>query len=303
MLKTLKNFNCKQTEFYVTVMVAKDSKGVTIRLIKTVIFDLDDTLLWDEKSVELAFEETCKHAQTKYDVDPKQLEIRVRENAKKIYASYPTYEFTKTIGINEFEGLWGDFPDEGGMFPELRELVPVYRKDAWTQGLKDLGIDDEKFGEELGETFPEERKKSARLYDDSLEILKTLENDYELVLLTNGSPALQNLKLELSPSLIPFFSHTVISGDFGKGKPDVSIFEHTLGLAEREKEDVIMVGDNLKTDILGAVRTGIISVWVNRNGEEAEEVKPDHEINGLMELTTVLETYNKSEKATAGMKL
>jgi putative hydrolase of the HAD superfamily len=193
------------------------------------------------------------------------------------------------IGINPFEGLWGDFPDEGGMFPELREIAPHYRKNAWTNGLKDVGIDDPLFGEELGEKFPEMRKTTAHLYEDSLELLDAVKATYDLVLLTNGSPALQNLKLELTPELVPYFNHIVISGAFGKGKPDTSIFEHALRLSGRTKEDVLMIGDNLNTDILGAFRTGITTVWINRHGKTPEEVKPDFEITKLMDLIPLLE--------------
>ena len=268
-----------------------DSKG-ELKLIKTVIFDLDDTLLWDEKSVKDAFVKTCEHAKTKYDIDPEQLEEKVRENARKLYATYPTYEFTQMIGINPFEGLWGEFPDEGGMFPELRKIVPSYRKDAWTNGLRALGIEDETFGEELGEFFPAARKTTAALYDDTLELLEALKGKYQLVLLTNGSPALQNLKLELTPELAPYFEHIVISGDFGRGKPDVSIFEHVLELTGKDPQEAIMVGDNLNTDILGANRCGITSVWINRRGVVPEDVKPDYEINKLMDLLPILEELN-----------
>lgn len=262
-------------------------------MIRTVIFDLDDTLLWDERSVQDAFRETCAYAQSKYDLNPDELEERVRANARNIYSNYPTYEFTKMIGINPFEGLWGAFTDEGGMFPNLRELAPLYRKEAWTKGLKDLGIDDEEFGKELGETFPEKRKQTARLYEDTIQILDALQGKYQLVLLTNGSPALQQLKLELTPVLTPYFDKVVISGEFGRGKPDPAIFEHVLQLVKQDKQEVIMVGDNLDTDILGAVKTGITSVWINRKDARPDLVKPDYEIRKLMDLIPLLERLNQ----------
>lgn len=260
---------------------------------KAIFFDLDDTLLWDEKSVKDAFEKTCRYAQEKYDIDPERFEERVRENARELYASYPTYEFTKKIGINPFEGLWGDFPDEGGMFPEMKRIVPEYRKQAWTKGLKDLGIEDEAFGEELGETFPQKRKESPHLYEASLRLLDEMKEKYDLILITNGSPALQQLKLSITPELKPYFTHIIISGGFGIGKPDASIFEHALELSGYTNKEVVMVGDNLNTDILGANRTGITSVWLNVKGKKAEEVKPDYEINDLMELIPTLEKINR----------
>lgn len=255
---------------------------------------MDDTLLWDEKSVKDAFEQTCQIARERYEVDPVKLEKSVRENAARIYAMYPTYEFTKMIGINPFEGLWGEFPDEGGEFPALKKIVADYRKDAWTAGLKDMGIDDEVFGYELGEAFPKERRKTAALYADTIQLLDALKEEYELLLLTNGSPALQNIKLELSPELVDYFNHIVISGDFGKGKPDKAIFEHALQLMETDnKEEVLMVGDNLNTDILGASLTGISSVWINRKNRKQSEIKPTYEIKSLMELIPLLERLNQ----------
>ena len=81
----------------------------------------------------------------------------------------------------------------------------------------------------------------------------------------------------------------MISGDFGKGKPDPTIFEHTLKLLSLDKGEVVMVGDNLNTDILGAKRAGITSVWLNRHDRKPEDVKPTYEITNLLELLPILE--------------
>jgi len=259
-------------------------------MVKAIIFDLDDTLLWDEKSVKEAFKATCEVANQKYEVDPEKLEEMVRKNARELYATYETYRFTQMIGINPFEGLWGDFNDEGEDFRKMKEMAPRYRQDAWTRGLKDVGIDDPAFGLELAETFPKKRKEKAFLYDDTLRVLDELKGSYSLLLLTNGSPELQKIKLDISPEIPPYFDHIVISGGFGKGKPDPSIFEHALDKLSVEKEDALMVGDNLNTDILGAMRTGISSVWINRKGKARnEEITPTYEISSLSELKNILQ--------------
>lgn len=262
-------------------------------MIKAIIFDLDDTLLWDKKSVEVAFRKTCEVAGEKYDVAPDKLEEKVREQARSLYESYDTYSFTQMIGINPFEGLWADFSDEGEAFRKLRELVPVYRKESWTRGLKEVGIDDPELGSELAETFPVLRKDSAFVYDDTFSVLDRLKGNYELLLLTNGSPSLQQTKLELTPKLKAYFDQIVISGAFGKGKPDAAIFEHAVSQLASGMDEVLMVGDNLRTDILGASRTGIATVWINRHGEEAEGVKPTYEIQKLEELLPLLESLKR----------
>ena len=258
-------------------------------MLKAIIFDLDDTLLWDEKSVKSAMEATCVKASEKYGIDPVQLEEIVRKHARTIYVSYDTYEFTQMIGINPFEALWGDFTDQGEDFARLHDLVPSYRKEVWRTSLQDLGIHDEKFANELAAYFPIARKNNPYVYVDTFNVLDQLKEKYRLMLLTNGSPELQRIKLDITPELVPYFEEILISGDFGKGKPDKGIFEHALDLLHINKDEALMVGDNLMTDILGASRTGIKSVWINHHGKEKDEVIPTYEIKSLGGLLPIIE--------------
>ena len=258
-------------------------------MIKAIFFDLDDTLLWDQKSVKEAFVATCSKASEKFNIDAEDLEESVREEARKLYSGYETYPFTQMIGINPFEGLWGNFLDETDDFRQLKEIAPNYRKEAWKNGLFACGIEDEEFAYSLAEQFPEERRRNPFVYEDSFSVLDQLKGNYKLLLLTNGSPDLQHTKLDITPELVPYFDEIVISGAFGRGKPDPTIFEHALSLLNIEKEQVLMVGDNLMTDILGAKRAGIKSVWINRHNKERNEVIPDYEIKHLSELFTILD--------------
>ncbi|MBO0992940.1 HAD family hydrolase [Bacillus sp. SD088] len=262
-------------------------------MIKAVFFDLDDTLLWDKKSIQEAFLSTCKIAEERYGIKAEKFEVVVREQARQLYSSYETYPFTQMIGINPFEGLWGNFLEDHDEFKKMKEIVPTYRKDAWTLGLKVLGIDDAEFGHELAERFPEERRKLPFVYEDTFTVLDSLKEDYRLLLLTNGSPDLQQTKLTITPELTPYFEQIVISGGFGKGKPDPAIFEHALSLMALNKDEAIMVGDNLMTDILGANRVGMKSVWINREEKERTEVIPTYEIQNLGELHQLLDDLNK----------
>ena len=265
-------------------------------MIKTIIFDLDDTLLWDKKSVKEAFAATCRTAAERYDVEPEKLEEEVRKAARDLYSSYETYDFTKMIGINPFEGLWGNFLDDHDDFRKMAAIIPTYRREAWTNGLRQVGIEDAEFGAFLAEEFPKNRKQSPFVYEETFSVLEALKADYQLIMLTNGSPDLQNTKLTITPELRPYFDHIIISGDFGRGKPDPSIFEHVLETAGVKASEAVMVGDNLMTDILGANRTGITSVWINREGQKATEVEPTYEINHLEELHDVIKDLNKENE-------
>ncbi len=254
--------------------------------IEAVLFDLDDTLLWDERSIEEAFHHTCLTAANREGIDAAELEKAVRQEARALYESYETFPFTQMIGINPFEGLWAQFTaGEQPEFRKLEQIAPVYRKEAWNRGLRVLGINNEQLGDELAEQFVSERRNRPHFYEETLQILGELKGKVKLLLLTNGCPALQQEKLNGVPELAPFFDHIVISGAFGRGKPDPSIFRHALELLDVQPEQALMVGDKLTTDIKGALATGIASVWLNRNGKiNDSEIKPDYEIKHLSEI-------------------
>lgn len=259
-------------------------------MLKSVMFDLDDTLLWDEKSIKKAFEATCNFATEKYAIDPLKLEEKVRSAAEIIYSTYDIYSFVSNIGIGTFESFWGEFTDNGEKFEELRNMQADYRKKSWNKGLDALDIEDEELAEELAEMFSKERRKHIYLYEETLDVLNQLKGKYKLLMLTNGAPSLQHEKLKLSPELVPYFDHIVISGEFGEGKPEPAIFEYAINLLEVEKSETIMVGNNPHSDILGATRTGIDSIWINHHNETLEDLTPTYEVNKLKEIISIIKS-------------
>src|SRR5690625_1612525 len=105
---------------------------------------------------------------------------------------------------------------------------------------------------------------------------------------TNGGPNHQYEKLKVSPGLSSCFDYIVISGEFGEGKPEPAIFEHAINLLEVEKDETIMVGNNPQSDILGATRAGIDSIWINHHNEEIDEVTPTYEVKRLKDILSII---------------
>ncbi|MFD1029976.1 HAD family hydrolase [Metaplanococcus flavidus] len=259
-------------------------------MIKTILFDLDDTLLWDKRSVAASLRMTCEYAEAVCGVDASLLEQSIRSEAAASYSETSVYEFTQSIGINPFEGLWGVFDDAGEQFQTMKKLMPEYRRTAWTRALKKSGIDDGTLGQKLSEHFPMMRAQNPLVFDETFQVLDQLKDRFQLMLLTNGSPSLQQTKLTMTPEIAPYFDDIIVSGAFGIGKPDTSIFDFAVAKSGHLKSEAIMVGDNLMTDILGANRSGIKSVWLNRDNQTANaSIVPDFEIHGLDELIPLLE--------------
>jgi len=259
--------------------------------IKAILFDLDDTLLWDDRSVKEAFQATCAYASQQTGVDAEKLEDAVRREARELYESYETFPFTQMIGINPFEGLWANFTEgEDVNFRKLEQLAPQYRTQSWTKGLQACRMDNPQLGFELGEMFAAERRNRPIVYEETFTVLDKLKGEYKLLLLTNGSPDLQNEKIAAVPNLASYFNHIVISGNHGKGKPAPSIFQHAMELLDIQPKEGLMVGDKLTTDILGSNSVGMPNVWINRHHIKRDgEIIPKYEVSHLQELFGIIE--------------
>lgn len=93
------------------------------------------------------------------------------------------------------------------------------------------------------------------------------------------------------------FNAFSISEEFGKEKPAPIMFQKAMermGLTDADKSRVIMVGNNLKRDIVGANRFGIRSVLMswspryNMQPSSAEET-PDYTVQNPADLLALVE--------------
>ena len=69
-------------------------------------------------------------------------------------------------------------------------------------------------------------------------------------------------------------------------KPSKEFFEKVTAIAEiKDKTTVLMVGDSLTSDVLGANRFGFDSCWFNSKGKRNDtQIIPKYEIKTLKEL-------------------
>ena len=259
--------------------------------INTIFFDLDDTLLSDELAVQSALDRTTAFLVSKYPrIKAQEFELALRNRVVTLFDTYAIYDFTVQIGISPFEALWGDFTDGTLRFPELAQAVKAYRQQVWTMALADVGISDNRLAKLIGLMFTVIRTEHSVPYPDTYTALDALYERYQLILLTNGAPSLQQLKLEKAQQLRKYFQKVIISGDFGQGKPSPELFNFALSRAQADKATSLMVGDQLFTDILGANTVGMRSVWVNRKAALQNDLaQPDYTVNSLTEVVDLLE--------------
>jgi putative hydrolase of the HAD superfamily len=107
--------------------------------------------------------------------------------------------------------------------------------------------------------------KQGILFQESLPLLQTLANrGYRLFLATNGIAQVQRGRIAAS-GLAGFFDGIFISEELKVQKPDTRFFTHMLektGLSGK-KEECIMIGDSLSSDIKGAFDSKLDTLWYN----------------------------------------
>lgn len=143
-------------------------------------------------------------------------------------------------------------------------------------------------------------EKAARIYegllgqghyfiDGAVEMLQALYGSFHLYLATNGTASVQKSRLK-SAEIEPFFEQIFISEELGCNKPETAFFERCFAaIPDFKKEEAVMVGDSLTSDILGGIRAGIRTVWFNKDlNESSGEIRPDHTIKALSELPGLL---------------
>jgi len=99
-------------------------------------------------------------------------------------------------------------------------------------------------------------KKEKNLIEGTVEILNYLKDRYNLHILTNGFKEIQIEKMKNS-GISHFFKHCISSEEAGNLKPHPSVFKYALKRAKTFPHQSVMIGDNLKSDILGARNVGM----------------------------------------------
>ncbi|AME09956.1 MULTISPECIES: YjjG family noncanonical pyrimidine nucleotidase [Gemella] len=219
---------------------------------KYLLFDLDDTLLDFKKAERRAFKKLLLNHNIEYSDDL----------------------FEKYITINK--SLWRKL-----------ELGELSSKDV-TKGrfkrffsLLNKEVNDEKYDKEYRIYLAE----GNQVFKGVPELLKKLAQTHKLYIATNGVAATQRTRFK-NNKLDEYFDYIFISEELGYKKPDKEFFEKVFEIiGSKNKSEVLMIGDNLVSDILGGNNFGIDTCWINAEDiENITNIIPTYKIRSVMEL-------------------
>ena len=229
--------------------------------LKTVLFDLDDTLYDHQYGSRAALE--------------------------AIYACYPWFQ---TIALDELERqhsqllehyhaklLRGEITLDEVRFARFRDLSARYEGSIEPSDVHSLV-----------RLYRETYLRSERLVSGAAALLDRLRTEgLKIGLVTNNTVAEQMGKLERC-GLASRFDVLAISEAEGVPKPDPRIFAAALQLLGCASDEAVMVGDSWSADIEGARAAGIRAIWLNRYGRACPDRKLAFEIPALEPLETVV---------------
>jgi YjjG family noncanonical pyrimidine nucleotidase len=223
---------------------------------KWIIFDADGTLFDYDMAEISALKVTIEHFGHVYN--PDYLEV-YRQCNKKLWDAFELGEVTL-------------------------EKLKIQRFELFLNSLK---FDNNP--SEFSRNYLLQLSRGTQLISGAEEILQTLSGKVGMILMTNGIKEVQRSRLNLS-SIKSYFSDIIISDEVGVAKPDKKIFEIALqNMSISDKDTILMVGDNLSSDIKGGMDFGIDTCWYNPNmNDHHPEIHATYEVRNLEDLLSIV---------------
>ncbi|WP_251548772.1 YjjG family noncanonical pyrimidine nucleotidase [Neobacillus muris] len=150
------------------------------------------------------------------------------------------------------------------------------------------------YGKEVDGVFLEKRYRSYldkghQLMEGAIEVVETLQNKYDLYIVTNGVAATQDKRLRAS-GLYPYFKDIFVSEAVGCQKPMKQYFDFVFARIDQfSLEETLIIGDTFNSDIKGGHLAGIDTCWFNPEQKPNHtDIVPTYEIQTLRDLINIL---------------
>ena len=195
--------------------------------------------------------------------------------------------FGVPVGEDELK-LYSKINDDCWKMLERKEITkPQLFTRRFSEFLKEINVKLDPA--EVNKTYLSFLSQDGTVLPGVIPVLEKLSVTHELVIITNGTDFVQRGRLADS-KIEKYFTHTFISDVLGVQKPDRCFFDIALEqLGRTDRENMLVVGDSLTSDIRGANNAGIDACWYNPNKtpkRDGFDVK--YEINQLSELFDIV---------------
>jgi 2-haloacid dehalogenase len=228
---------------------------------KTLLFDVDDTLLdfdaAESLALRLLFEE--HHFSLTSEIEKKYKNLNKR--------------------------LWESF-EEGKI--DRDEVMNTRFSKLFKEHGKEVD------GVLLEKGFRNYLEQGNQLINGALELTSNLQKQYDLYIVTNGDSKTQDRRLRDS-GLYPLFKDIFVSEATGFQKPMKEYFDYVFArIPHFVTNQALIIGDSLSSDIKGGYLAGIDTCWFNpKMKENNTDIIPTYEIQKLEDLYQILSVKEK----------
>lgn len=221
-------------------------------MIKTVIFDLDDTLYDYKDSHRIAMYAICAYCEREFGLTTRETTEGIDKIMKQQFDEMGPIaaSHNRIIRFQRFLEE-RDLP----VFPHALTMSNLYWKTLMDTAIREPGI----------------RECLAMLRD----------SDIRLGVGTNMTALIQYQKLD-QLKLGEYFDFIVTSEEIGIDKPDPAFFQCCIEKAQAEPDEILFIGDNYEFDIKGARSAGMHALLY-----DPKDLRPNeaHRINDYRDLT------------------
>ncbi|MFR4763065.1 MAG: HAD family hydrolase [Anaerococcus obesiensis] len=223
-------------------------------MIKAVLIDIDDTIFDFEKCSKNSFLKTLKNFNLKFKEE----------------------DFSYFNKVNDI--LWTK--------QKLGEIniKEVFIKRDYLMG-KYFNLDIEKGL--FNDLFVNFLYYEIEMVDGIEDLLLYLSDKYKIFTASNGIYKMQENRLKKS-NLDKYFDKIFVSDKIGFEKPDKKFFQKIMDLTKFSNDDLIMIGDSIKSDIIGAKNSKIKSIYFNKEDKKITDKNFTYQVKNLSEIKKIL---------------
>ncbi len=251
-----------------------------------ILFKFDIYKFANENLIRILHFDTMKYEhiffdldRTIWDFDANSIETIQEIFIKHNLISYCTFEvfFEKYREVNNI--LWQNYRDN-----KITKEDLSWKRFYLTN--QHFGNINESLSKHMSNDYISISPTKTQMLPNAMEVLEYLQKKYKLHIITNGFTDVQHNKLK-NCGIKGHFSSVFTSEEVGCNKPNSDFFNFVIFKTGANRNNSIVIGDDIEVDIKGAAEVGIDTIWFNpNNGTDSFEA--NFEIQNLAELKGIL---------------
>jgi HAD superfamily hydrolase (TIGR01549 family) len=202
------------------------------------------------------------------------------------------YDLDRKRFVGSFREMFGS-----RLYERTVDYIELPTAELFHQAMKQFGYSDlpEEITDRAMERFYSISEAHWAAKDGVNQVLDGLKKDGMcLALISNAGDVPNVYRLLEKGQLKEYFDPLLISAAEGIRKPHVELFNKVLRAWDLSPEEIVMVGDNLMEDILGAQNAGVHQIWLKEhvntqeNHDIAEKIQPETTAATFQEIPDII---------------